>query len=157
MSAEAFRAATPVPQNGEMTIRPAETDGQIAATFDVMAQLRPHLARDEYVPLVRRMMESDGYRLAALIEGDAVRAVAGYRFMTMLYRGRLLYVDDLVTDENARSRGHGSRLLDWLQEEGRKRGCSEMQLISRDVRKDAHRFYLREGFTVECLHFRREI
>src|SRR5688572_28293650 len=112
-----------------MIIQNAETDEQIAATFEVMRQLRPHLSREEYVPLVRGLMESDRFRLAALMDEGEVRAVAGYRIMSMLYCGRLLYLDDLVTDEGTRSRGYGKQLLDWLKEEGRREGCSELQLI----------------------------
>lgn len=137
-----------------MKIEHAESDEQIAATFEVMRQLRPHLVREEYVPQVRALMASDDFRLATLIDEGEVRAVAGYRYMNMLYCGRLLYLDDLVADERARSRGYGSRLLDWLKGEARRHGCSELQLISRVVRERAHRFYFREGFGIECFHFR---
>ena len=137
-----------------MTIAHAETDAQIAATYDVMRQLRPDIAADRYLPMVRSMMTTDGYRLAALTDDDEVRAVAGYRYMHMLYCGRLLYLDDFVTDERVRSRGYGKALLDWLKEEARREGCSELQLISRTVREDAHRFYFREGLGIECFQFR---
>lgn len=140
-----------------MTIEYAETDEQIAATWDVMRQLRPQLSRDEYVPRVRELMASDGYRLAALWVDGEVRAVAGFRFMDMLYCGRLLYLDDLVSDERARSRGYGRSLLEWLKEEGRREGCAELQLISRVTREQAHRFYFREGFGIECFHFRTRL
>ncbi|HEX7241247.1 MAG TPA: GNAT family N-acetyltransferase [Longimicrobiaceae bacterium] len=137
-----------------MTIHTPQTDAEIAATWDVMRQLRPHLSSEGYLAAVRAMMESDGYRLAALLDDGEVRAVAGYRYMTMLYCGRLLYLDDFVTDERVRSRGYGARLLDWLKAEGRAAGCSEIQLISRTTREQAHRFYFREGLGIECFHFR---
>jgi len=137
-----------------MTIEPASSDQQIAATFDVMKQLRPHLDRDGYVAMVRALQASDGFRLVALIDGGVVRAVAGYRYMRMLYCGQLLYVDDLVVDERVRSQGYGSRILDWLKDEARREGCAELQLISRTVREQAHRFYFREGLGIECFHFR---
>lgn len=132
----------------------AETDADIAATFDVMHQLRPHLERDGYVARVRQLMASDGLRLLALRDGGVVRAVATYRLMDMLYRGRLMYVDDLVTDETVRSRGYGARLVERLREEAKALGCNEIQLISRTTREGAHRFYFRQGFGIECFHFR---
>ncbi|WP_062537264.1 GNAT family N-acetyltransferase [Mizugakiibacter sediminis] len=132
----------------------AETDEQIQATCAVMRQLRPHLDPANYLATVRALMASDGYRLAALVEDGAVRAVAGYRFLTMLYCGRILSVDDLVADERVRSRGYGSRLLNWLKDEARAAGCAELQLISRVTREGAHRFYFREGLGIECFHFR---
>ncbi|HST58793.1 MAG TPA: GNAT family N-acetyltransferase [Longimicrobium sp.] len=140
-----------------MTIGLASTDEQIAATFSVMHQLRPHLSREEYVPRIRALMASDGFRLAALTDEGEVRAVAGYRLMDMLYCGRILYLDDLVADERVRSRGYGKALLDWLKDEARREGCSEVQLISRTVREQAHRFYFREGFGIECFHFRTRL
>ena len=86
-----------------------------------------------------------------------MRAVASYRVMNMLYCGRLMYVDDLVTDERVRSRGYGSQLVARMREEARALGCSEIQLISRVTREQAHRFYFREGFGIECFHFRTRL
>lgn len=137
-----------------MPITQPQTDDEILATWEVMHQLRPHIAREEYVAIVRGMMESDGYRLAAVVDDGEVRAVAGYRYMRMLYCGKLLYVDDLVTDDRVRSRGYGKELLDWLKATGRDEGCSELQLISRVTREQAHRFYFREGLAIECFEFR---
>ena len=91
--------------------------------------------------------------LAALSDGDRVRAVAGYRIIEMLYCGRILSIDDLVTHEEARSRGYGTRLLDWLKQRARTLGCTEVHLDSRLHREAAHRFYQREGFAKTCYHF----
>jgi len=135
-------------------ITPAQTDAEILATFDVMAQLRPHLTRAAYVARVRQMMASDGFRLAYVSEDGVARAVAGYRMADMLYCGRFLSVDDLAADERVRSRGHGKALLDWLKAEARREGCGHLELISNVVREAAHRFYFREGLAVDAFHFR---
>lgn len=140
-----------------MAIHLAETDGDILATSEVMRQLRPQVEGDRYLARIRELMAGDGYHLAALTEGGEVRAVAGYRIMDMLYCGRLLYVDDFVTDERVRSRGYGAQLLDWLKAEGRRLGCTEIQLISRVTREGAHRFYFRGGMGIECFHFRAKL
>lgn len=135
----------------------ARTDAQIAATYDVMSQLRPELAREGYVARIRGLMDSDGLRLLALSDDQVVRAVAAYRVMDMIYCGRLLYVDDLVTDGRARSRGYGARLVARLREEAASLACNEIQLISRVTREQAHRFYFREGFGIEAFHFRTRV
>lgn len=135
----------------------AETDEQIAATFHVMQQLRPKLDATQYLSVVRRLMASDGIRLLTLCDAGEVRAVATYRVMNMLYCGRLIYIDDLVVDERVRSRGYGTQLIERIKELGRNLGCSEVQLISRLTREQAHRFYFREGFGIECFHFRAKI
>ncbi|SHL71472.1 GNAT family N-acetyltransferase [Rhodanobacter sp. OK091] len=135
----------------------AESDDEIAATFDVMQQLRPHLENSQYISTIRSLMASDGLRLLVLSEQGTVRAVAAYRVMNMLYCGSLIYIDDLVADERVRSRGYGAQLIARLKDEGRALGCTEVQLISRVTREQAHRFYFREGFGMECFHFRAKL
>ena len=129
------------------------TDEEILATRDVMRQLQPHVPFDEYLTTVKRMKQTDGYQLAALYDKDIVRAVAGYRVMETLHYGRIMYVDDLNTDETHRSKGHGKALLDWPKAEARAMGCGNLLLDSRVSRDQAHRFYFREGLTINCYHF----
>ena len=138
-------------------IEHAVSDEQIAATFDVMRQLRPNIERARYVSLIRDLMASDHLKLLALTDDNVVRAVASYRIMNMIYCGRLLYIDDLVTDERVRSKGYGSQLIARLRAEAEALGCAEIQLISRTIREQAHRFYFREGFGIECFQFRMRL
>ena len=137
-----------------ISIIKAVTDEQILATRNVMRQLRPGIAVDAYVPTVKRMMASDGYLLAAALEHGVVRAVAGYRFMEMLYCGRVMYVDDLNTDDQCRSAGFGKLLMDWLKKEATAHGCEELHLDSGVQREQTHRFYFRERLTISAYHFR---
>jgi GNAT superfamily N-acetyltransferase len=137
-----------------ITIAAATNDEEILATRNVMLQLRPNLSPSEYLATVKRMMQTDGYRLVALAENGTVRAVAGYRFMEMLYCGKILYVDDLYTDEAQRSRGFGKRLLDWLKTEAKAHGCAQLHLDSGVQRERTHRFYFRKGLTIPGYHFR---
>lgn len=136
------------------TIQPATTDEHILATRAVMLDLRPNIAPGDYLPTIRRMMATDGYHLAALHADGEVRAVAGYRFIKMLYCGRIMYVDDLNTDPAFRSQGYGRALMDWLKAEARAHDCSQLHLDSGVQREQTHRFYFREGLTINACHFR---
>jgi hypothetical protein len=80
------------------TIRLATSDAEILRCFPVMKQLRTQLRKRDFVETIRRQ-QAGGYRLAFLQTEDSVRAVAGYRIIDNLYSGRLLYIDDLSTDE----------------------------------------------------------
>jgi GNAT superfamily N-acetyltransferase len=137
-------------------INVAESDAEIDSCFDVMSVLRPHLRREDFVALVRKM-EPQGYRLAYLTADDAVQAVAGYRIIDMLRTGRMLEVDDLVTADSARSKGYGKQLLNWCYDLARSRGCSVVELDSAVHRADAHRFYFRERMYVLGFHFSHSI
>lgn len=140
-----------------MGIRLAETDAEVRACFPVMAALRTEL-RDEDAFLARvRLQERTGYRLACCEEDGRVAAVAGFRIGENLAWRRFLYVDDLVTLPERRSRGHGKALLDWLADHARSEGCGQLHLDSGTQRTEAHRFYEREGFRASSLHFRRDL
>lgn len=138
-------------------VRKLTTDEDILAARGVMRQLRPQIPEAAYLETVRRMMQTDGYLQVAVFESDSVVAVAGYRFMEMLFSGKSLYVDDLNTDETLRSRGHGRMLMGWLKQEAKERGCAQLQLDSGVQRERTHRFYFREGLTINCYHFRIDL
>lgn len=140
-----------------MKIERAEDDTAIESCFEVMHELRPKLERARFVETVKQMAHSDGYRLAYVEEAGRVVAVAGYRIAHFLAWGRVLYVDDLVTAESRRSCGYGARLLAWLKEEARRRGCARLHLDSALWRIDAHRFYERESVPKIAFHFGTEI
>jgi GNAT superfamily N-acetyltransferase len=133
-------------------IRTAHTPDEIRRCHPVLVQLRPALGAEELVALVSRLAEH-GYRLIYLEEAGEVRAVAGYRITEMLRTGRMLEVDDLVTAQDGRSKGYGKALLAWMSAEGRRTGCSVIELDSGTYRHEAHRFYFREGMHILGYHF----
>jgi GNAT superfamily N-acetyltransferase len=135
-----------------MSIHLATTDAEIMDCYPVMQALRPHIAEQHFLSRVRHQ-ERTGYRLAFVKEPAGVVAVAGFRIGENLAWGRFLYVDDLVTDSRQRSRGHGGRLLSWLEELAAREGCSQLHLDSGIQRTDAHRFYEHAGMTMTSLHF----
>jgi GNAT superfamily N-acetyltransferase len=139
-----------------MSVIIAKTDADILDCWPVMAQLRPHLKTQEIVSLVRRQF-GEGYRIAFIRRKKKVAAVAGFRVQHSLIWGRFCYVDDLVTDEQARSKGLGASLLDWLCEFARSEGCSRLELDSGVQRFAAHRFYLRHRMSISCHHFSLEL
>jgi GNAT superfamily N-acetyltransferase len=136
-----------------MTIRIATTDAEIAACFPVMRELRPHVP--DAAAFITRVRDQGraGYRLAYLEDDGRPAAAAGYRIGESLSWGRFLYVDDLVTLASERSKGHGATLLAWLRDEAIREGCAELHLDSGVQRKDAHRFYDREGMTFTGHHY----
>lgn len=126
---------------------------QIRKCFPVMRELRTHIVgEDEFVRRVQRQ-QREGYLLAYVEAGGEIRACAGYRYMEMLFAGKILYVDDLVTRATDRSLGFGGQLFDWLMNEARTHGCAQLQLDSGVQRFDAHRFYLAKRMKISSHHF----
>ncbi len=136
----------------DVRIALAAGDEEIEGCYPVMAELRPHVGRDEFVPLVKRLAEACGYRLAYLTDGG-VKAVAGFRISEWLGGGRYLEVEDLVAAEGERSKGYGGELFDWLARHAERSGCDHMRLVSRVDRADAHRFYLKRRMEIVAYYF----
>ena len=86
-----------------MELSRANTDVEIAGCFPVLKVLRPHLEEATFVATVRRQM-GRGYQLVFLRHEGAVVAATGYRVLEFLAWGRVLYVDDLVTDPAQRGK-----------------------------------------------------
>ena len=134
------------------TLKTAESDDDIAGCYSVIAELRGHLDEGSFVSMVRGM-ESEGYRLVFIEEGETVVAAAGYRIITNLFMGKNLYVDDLVTRNESRSQGHGKAMIDGLRNIAVEEGCTYLHLDSGTQRHRAHRFYLRQGMDIASFHF----
>lgn len=135
-----------------ITLELATTDADIAACYPVMSQLRPHIGAEGFVPQVRRQM-AQGYQLVAVRADRRPIGVAGFRVLEYLFSGVTLYVDDLVTDSNERSKGYGDKLMQWLIAYARARACVSLQLDSGVQRFDAHRFYLAQRMRISSHHF----
>lgn len=139
-----------------MQIRIAETEKDIVASYPVMAELRGHLTKADFVAQVLRQ-QLHGYQIVKAEFDREVVAVAGYRIGENLAWGRFLYVDDLVTAEEHRGKGYGKQLLSWLREHARLNACHQLHLDSGLQREDAHRFYDREGLDRASFHFAEKL
>jgi GNAT superfamily N-acetyltransferase len=130
--------------------------------FEAMLSLRGDVGGEEsFVRRVDEIQRPEGYRLVAAFEdGDpAAVAAAGFRSGHSLAWGHHLYVDDLSTRPEARRRGHGRALLEWLMEEAARLGCDQLHLDSGVGidRADAHRLYLSSGMVIAAHHFARYV
>lgn len=121
----------------------------------VHRQLRPHLP-DDYAGLLATVF-ANGARMAIVVEGNTVLAVAVWRVLVSTYEGARLFVDDLVSDEKRRSQGAGKCLLGWLEQKAVSMGCTVLTLDSGVQRSRAHRFYFREGMHVSSFCFRKAL
>jgi len=130
----------------------AKTDDEIQNCYAVMAELRPHIKPDEFLPQVKKQAENSGYRLAYLIDGE-VKAVGGFRISEWLSGGKYLEIEDLVAKSGERSKGYGGELFDWLVEHAKENNCNQVKLVSHVKRFGAHRFYLQKRMDIQAHYF----
>ncbi|PFG12128.1 acetyltransferase (GNAT) family protein [Bacillus sp. es.036] len=109
--------------------------------FQVMQELRQHLDEKTYLDLVEEANQKDMYRLYALYDENELVAVTGFKPMITLYYGRFVWVCDLVTSEQHRSKGYGEKLLTFVENWALENGYQSVALSSGVQKKEAHRFY----------------
>jgi GNAT superfamily N-acetyltransferase len=127
----------------------------LVAAEGVHRQLRAGLP-DDYVARMKEVFAS-GAEMAVAIIGSGVAGITVFRVLEKTFTGRELYCDDLVTDETQRSRGVGHALIEYMERVGHERGCDVLALDSGTHRREAHRFYFREGLSITSFHFRRKL
>lgn len=108
--------------------------------FPVIKQLRIHLDEDIYLNLIEEM-KKEGYSIFALYLEKEIVAVVGVIKLTNLYYGKHVWVNDLVTDVNHRSKGYGQILLSFINKWAKENGCGVVALSSGLQRVEAHKFY----------------
>lgn len=133
-------------------IKIAKTKDELIDCFKVLSPLRPHLSLDRFLVNVSRMSESTGYQLAFLSDSE-IKAVVGFRISEWLHTGMYLEIEELITKEEERSMGYGSRLFDWTIAFAKENKCNQLRLVSGTSRGRAHEFYLTKGMSFEAKYF----
>jgi ribosomal protein S18 acetylase RimI-like enzyme len=117
-----------------------KSEAEFERALPVIRELHHELDERTYRDLLPEMRKA-GYKMFAVREGDDILAVAGVQKLTNLYYGRHLYVYDLAVTRDARSRGHGERLLRHVEDVAREEGCAFVALACGREREGALRFY----------------
>jgi GNAT superfamily N-acetyltransferase len=119
-------------------LEPREWEG----IFPIIAQLRPHLDKEEFLRRARRQAHS-GYELVGAFRDGRLIGVLGMRPVHTLVRGPHLHVDDIVMREEERRSGGGRALMNYAEADARARGMTSVFL---DARPEAIGFYKAIGF-----------
>lgn len=125
--------------------------------FPVMKQLRTHLVEETYLNLIEDM-KKEGYKIFALYVDEEVVSVAGVIKLTNLYYGKHVWINDLVTDVNQRSKKYGQTLLSFINKWAKENGCDVVALSSGLQRVEAHKFYeFKMGFDKTSYVFKKQL
>ena len=131
-------------------------DDELPGALPVARHLDPALpdaTRAAYLP----EMLAQGYRCAAVFDGDAVVGLCGLWETTRFYCGRQIEVDNVVVLPDYRSRGVGRVLMAWVYAYARERGCQTVELNAYTGNLRAHAFYEADGFVKIGYHMQKRL
>ena len=151
-------AAPPAPDRptggrGDVAVRPARPDDAPAvAALLAGGSIRANEDATDPAPYRAAIEEISahppGAALVAEVDGQVAGVCQLIIFRHLQERGGLCAeIESMHVAEGRRAEGIGAVLLSAAVERARAAGCYRIQLTSNKVRGDAHRFYLRNGFT----------
>lgn len=138
--------------NTTYQIKKIETELEIEQCWDVAFVLRPHLDRAKWQPTIAEMMQNEKYSMAGIIDNNKVIAFAGYRIMTSLHSGNIIYIDDLCTLESYRGKGLATQLLKHVEEIAISLNKDYVVLDTAFTNNTAQKVYLKNGFALTAVH-----
>jgi GNAT superfamily N-acetyltransferase len=139
-----------MPEN--ISIKKLVSIEEMLPQHQLITQLTPALAKDEYERLLKIMVPNNYFQVA-VYENDRSIAVSGYWLCAKLYSGKYMEIDNFVVADGHRSKGIGKLLTDWLTEEAKANDCKAIMLDAYVENFKAHHFYYREGFIARGFHY----
>ncbi len=68
-----------------------------------------------------------------------------------------LVIENMIVDRKYRQQGVGTRLLEYLEERAKERGCTQMILVTEKNRIDACGFYENFGFSTNTTGYKKRL
>ncbi|WP_286742488.1 GNAT family N-acetyltransferase [Roseivirga sp. UBA1976] len=103
------------------------------------------------VEITLEQLEEDGFgeepvfQFLVATENEEIVGLALYYFRYSTWKGKAIYLEDLVVKESHRGRGYGQKLLDAIVEEARQTGSKQVRWQVLDWNEPAINFYKKLG------------
>lgn len=122
-----------------------ETDCKVI--YDLICNMeKKQLPYEEFEKIYLKQLQKE--EMYCLIDEEAgkVRAMLNLRFEEQLHHcEKIAEVMEFVVDESCRNQNVGQKMFTEAKKIALEHGCSQIELATNQLRKDAHRFYYREG------------
>ncbi|SDI37671.1 GNAT family N-acetyltransferase [Chryseobacterium jejuense] len=133
-------------------IKTITSDVEIQQCFEVALVLRPHLDRSKWSGTIAEMVSTEKYTLMGVFHEEKIVAFVGYRIMTTLHSGNIIYIDDLCTLQHYRGRGLGGKLLSHVRAVAEYKNMDAVVLDTGFDNHTAQKLYFNNGFEFSAVH-----
>jgi len=134
----------------EVVIRELHGLEEMMSTFPLRRQEAPSRTESLFRERTEAML-AGGFRCIAAYVGDRMVGVSGFWVGTQMWCGKYIEPDGVVVDAEMRSLGIGGKLMDWVEAEGERLGCTMMRVAMVLGKERTKRFYNRNGFSDDGL------
>ena len=114
---------------------------------------------EEKVLIIRfhQMIEMENYHCFGLFEDSKLIGISNGWTTNRFYCGKQLEIDNLVIDEEKRSKGYGDLFIKYLENWCKKGNYETIELNSYIRNSKSHKFYFNHDFKITEYHFFKEL
>jgi len=117
---------------------------------DMEAKMLPY---DQFRRIFQRQLEDVRYDCIICEENEKTIGVLNLRYEEQLHHSATIAeIMEFVIADGYRREGHGKDMLAYASQRAKEKGCTQIEVACNQLRKDTHRFYLREG--MKNYHFK---
>ncbi len=139
---------------GEVTIREGRKQ-DVPEVFDLVKELAVFENAPEQVTNTITQLEEDGfgenpiYGLFVAEKDDRIVGISLFYYRYSTWKGKRLYLEDIIVTESERGKGIGRQLMDRTIEYARESQCTGMMWQALDWNQPALDFYEKYGATFD--------
>ena len=119
------------------------------AVYHMICELEAKiLPYKEFQDIFRKQLEDSHYECIICEENEHIIGVLNLRYEEQLHHaGVVAEILEFVIAESYRGKGPGKEMLAYALQRAKDNECIQIEVACNQLRKDTHRFYLREGLT----------
>ncbi|MDW2796898.1 GNAT family N-acetyltransferase [Clostridium boliviensis] len=124
------------------------------AIYSLICELENReLPYERFCTIYRKQLSDCNYYCLVCEQDDIVIGVLNIRFESQLHHAEhIAEILEFAVSNTCRSKGIGKELFSQSCEIAKDNGCSHIEVACNQIRKNTHRFYMREG--MHNLHFK---
>ena len=120
-------------------------------------QLNPKVEEKILIKRFHQMIEMENYNCFGLFENSSLIGISNGWTTNRFYCGKQLEIDNLVIDEEKRSKGYGDLFIKYLENWCIQGNYETIELNSYIRNSKSHKFYFNHDFKITEYHFFKEL
>ena len=134
------------------------TRTKIMKYLPIVREMYPFIkTKKRFKTIVENLFKNEDNIFVGLEVNDEPVGFCDFSIYYQLWDERMCYVNHLLVNRNCRGGGYGTKLLDFISQYAESMNCEGIELRSELFRKQAHKFYYKRGFHIDCFNFRKNL
>ena len=121
------------------------------------SEVNPDVSRTDLSSRLEEMFNYSSYRCFGIYINFRLAGITSGWLTTRFYSGKQLEIDNVIIDNELRSKGYGAIFLKHVEGWAIKEGCLAVELNSYVVNSKSHKFYFNQGYSILGYHFQKLI